>query len=46
MDDEGLNCTVEERESVLLSTLAAQNLEFLDEEADENLTTSTGIVSS
>ena len=45
MKDEGLNCTVKERERVLLSSLAAQNVEFRDEEADKNFTTSTGIVS-
>ena len=45
VEDEGLNCTVEERESVLLSSLAGLSFKFLDEEADEDLTTSTGIVS-
>ena len=45
VDDEGLNCTVEERESVLPSSLAGLNFIFLDEVADVNLTTSTGIVS-
>ena len=38
-------CTVEDRESVLLSTLALTYLEFLNTTTDRNLTTTTGIVS-
>ena len=46
VEDERLNCTVEERESVLLSSLAGLNSKFLNKEADEDLTTSTRIVRS
>ena len=45
VDDESLNCTVEERESVLPSSLAVLNTFFLDEINDVNLTTTVGIVS-
>ena len=45
--DYGVNitCTVEERERVLLSSLALLSSEFLNETADVNRTTTTGIVS-
>ena len=45
VDDEGLNCTVEQRESVLPSSLAFLNYIFLNETADVNVTTTSGLVS-
>ena len=44
VDDEGLNCTVEDREAVVHSTIAPLNTFFLDETRDANLTTSFGLV--
>ena len=45
VEGENLTCTVEQRESVLPSSLAFLHFVFLNETADVNLTTSTGIVS-
>ena len=39
-----LNCTADERESVLFSSLAITENHFLDEEKDINITASSGIV--
>jgi hypothetical protein len=44
VDNENLSCTVEERETVLTSSLAFLHFRFLNETADANLTTMTGIV--
>ena len=44
VQDDNLNCTAEQRESVLFSSLAFLNFKFLEEE-DYNITTSFGTVS-
>ena len=44
VDTEGLSCTMEQRERVLLTTLAVRASGFLDVVNDVNLTTDTGIV--
>lgn len=40
----GLNCTADQRESVLHHSLSFSDSPFLDEENDVNLTTSFGLV--
>lgn len=44
MEGEGLPCTADERERVLLSTLAFTGTVFLDPVADANITVTAGIV--
>ncbi len=45
IQDEGLNCSVADRESVLANSLAFSNLVFLHQADDITMNTSTGIVS-
>ena len=45
-EEPGLNCTSEQRERVLQSSLAVTDEYFLDEVKDVNLTSTPGIVSS
>ena len=45
IEDVGLTCTAADRESVLPLSLAFLNFHFLNEKANANLTTDTGIVS-
>ncbi len=44
VDQPGLSCTADQRESVLLSTLAVTDEFFIDETSYVNLTTTPGIV--